>query len=97
MKTTTTTATTTDPEATMMMTTGYTLRNGTTKRGSLQLLPYDLCMRDAEKIVTQLLEVEDYSEEEEQQEAEEFAEAVLLMLEQQEGVFVMRMGRGRGE
>jgi hypothetical protein len=83
----------------MMMTTAYTLRNGPTKRGSLQLLLYDLHMRYAEKVVTQLLqeEEEDYSEEEEQQEAEEFAEAVLLMLEQQEGIFVMRMGRGRGE
>ena len=56
---------------------------------------YDLHIRYAEKVVTQLLE--DYSEEEEQQEAEEFPEAVLLMLEQQEGVFVMRMGRRRGE
>ena len=56
---------------------------------------YDLHIRYAEKVVTQLLE--DYSEEEEQQEAEEFAEAMLLMLEQQEGIFVMRMGRGRGE
>ncbi len=70
-----------------MMTTAYTLRNGPTKRGSLQLLLYDLHMRYAEKVVTQLLE--DYSEEEEQQEAE----AMLLMLEQQEGVFVMRRMR----
>ena len=93
----TTTATKTDPEATMMMTTAYTLRNGPTKRELLQLLLYDLHMRYAEKVVTQLLQEEDYSEEEEQQEAEEFAEAVLLMLEQQQGIFVMRMGRGRGE
>jgi hypothetical protein len=64
MMMTTTTATTTDPEATIMMTTTYTLRNGPTKGGSLQLLLYDLHMRYAEK-VTQLLEVEDYSEEEE--------------------------------
>jgi hypothetical protein len=55
----TTTATTTDPEATMMMTTAYTLRNGPTKRGSLQLLLYDLHMRYAEKVVTQLLQEEE--------------------------------------
>jgi hypothetical protein len=50
---------TTDPEATMMMTTAYTLRNGPTKRGSLQLLLYDLHMRYAEKVVTQLLQEEE--------------------------------------
>ena len=52
---------------------------------------YDLDMRYGDKVVTQLLE--DYSEEEEQQEAEEFAEAMLLMLEQQEGIFIMRRMR----
>jgi hypothetical protein len=51
---------------------------------------YDLHMRYVEKVVTQLLE--DYFEEE-QQEAEEFAEAMLLMLEQQEGIFIMRRMR----
>jgi hypothetical protein len=50
---------TTDPEATMMMTTAYTLRNGPTKRESLQLLLYDLHMRYAEKVVTHLLQEEE--------------------------------------
>jgi hypothetical protein len=54
------TTTATDPEATMMMmTTAYMLHNGPTKRGSLQLLLYDLHMRYAEKVVTQLLEEEE--------------------------------------
>jgi hypothetical protein len=56
------------------------LRSAQEKRGSLQLLLYDLHMRYAEKVhaAARRRRRRFYSEEEEQREDEEFAEAVVL-------------------
>jgi hypothetical protein len=55
------------------------LRSAQEKRGSLQLLLYDLHMRYAEKVhAAARRRRRFYSEEEEQREDEEFAEAVVL-------------------
>jgi hypothetical protein len=55
------------------------LRSAQEKRGSLQLLLYDLHMRYVEKVhAAARRRRRFYSEEEEQREDEEFAEAVVL-------------------
>jgi hypothetical protein len=55
------------------------LRSAQEKRGSLQLLLYDLHMRYAEKVhAAARRRRRFYSEEEEQREDEEFTEAVVL-------------------